>query len=137
MDAGDGAELVGVAYANDLAEGEMIKGLLESSGIPSVLQRVGIDGPSLGFGLLSPGGGSQQVMVHAHRAEEARALLATTLSESEQVDLTEISDLPYPGEPKRRKPRRYGLVGGYARIWAWSFGTMGLAFAVFLLLRSV
>ena len=137
MDTGDGVELVGVAYANDLAEGEMIRGLLESSGIPSVLQQVGIGGPSLGFGLLSPGGGSQQVMVHAHRAEEARALLATTLNEGEQVDLADVADLPHPGEPKRRKPRSYGLVGGYARIWAWSFGAMGLAFAIFLLLRLV
>lgn len=31
--------------------------------------------------------------------------------------------------------RGYGLIGAYARIWVVSFGAMGLAFAVFLLLR--
>jgi putative signal transducing protein len=131
-------ELAGVAFAGDRAEGEMIKGLLESAGIPSILEPVGVDGPSLGHGLLGPGGGAQRVMVHAHRAEEARGLLATT------VDVE-------PGEPGEwaddglldaeseggRGPRDYGLAGAYARIWGWSLAALALAAGVFLLLRAL
>lgn len=122
----------------------MIQGLLESGGIPSVLQHVGVDGPSLGFGLLNPGGGSRRVMVRAGHSEEARALLAETLAEGEAADSTEIAGAshpedtaPYPEETEGRRPRGYGLIGAYARIWAWSLGAMALAFAVFLLLRLV
>jgi Putative prokaryotic signal transducing protein len=128
-------ELVGVAYANDRVEAEMIQGLLESAGIPSALQHVGIDGPLLGFGLLNPGGGSRRIMVRASQLEEARALLAETVVEHEQEGSTEIADPSNPEEAEGRDPRRYGLVGAYARIWAWSFGAMGLAFGIFMLLR--
>lgn len=38
----------------------MIQGILESAGIPSALQHVGIDGPTVGVGLLNPGGGSKR-----------------------------------------------------------------------------
>lgn len=34
-----------------------------------------------------------------------------------------------------REPRGYGLIGAYARIWAWSLAALALAFVVFLLLR--
>lgn len=108
----------------------MIQGLLESAGIPSVLQQVGIDGPQLGIGLLNPGGGSQRVMVRSDQAEAARALLAETAVPSEPEDWVEE-------ETGGRKPRNYGLIGAYGRIWAWSLGAMGLAFGVFLLLRMV
>jgi hypothetical protein len=47
---GAGGELVGVAYANDRVEAEMIRGLLENGGIPSLLQPVGLDGPQIGVG---------------------------------------------------------------------------------------
>jgi Putative prokaryotic signal transducing protein len=132
----DGGELVGVAHASDRVEAEMIKGLLESSGIPSVLQHVGIDGPGLGIGWLNPGGGSHRVMVRASQSEQARDLLAERLVESEQLDLTEIAQPPY-AEETGRKPRDYSLAGAYARIWVWSLGAVALAFAVFLLLRMV
>jgi Putative prokaryotic signal transducing protein len=134
MDSMGRDELVGIAYANDRVEAEMIQGLLESAWIPSVLQPVGVDGPSLGFGLLNPGGGSRQVMVHANETEKARALLAETLVEDTE-EWTEIAAASTLEERKRRNPRGYGLIGAYARIWAWSFGIMFLAFAVFLLLR--
>lgn len=135
MGTGDGEKLVGVAYANDRVEAEMIRGVLESRGIPSVLQQVGVDGPALGFGLLNPDGGSQRVMVRAGQVEEARALLAETLAEGEEVDWTETANASHLEETSGRKPRGYGLAGAYARIWAWSFGAMALAFAVFMLLR--
>ncbi len=111
MDALEGEGLVGVAFANDRAEGDMIQGLLDSAGIPSVLQQTGIDGPGLGIGSLNPGGGSRRVMgdgsLYGYR------------------------------ETKGREPRSYGLIGAYGRIWAWSLGAMMLAFGVFLVLRMV
>jgi Putative prokaryotic signal transducing protein len=137
MDSMGRDELVSVAYANDRVEAEMIQGLLESAGIPSVLQPVGVDGPSLGFGLLNPGGGSRRVMVHAGEAEKAHTLLGETLVENEQEDWAEVASASNPEDRRRRNPRDYGLIGAYARIWAWSFGIMFLAFAVFLLLRLV
>lgn len=135
MDPGKGEELVGVAHTGNRAEAEVIQGLLESGGIPSLLQAVGADGPLLGFGVLNPGGGPQRVMVRADQSEEARGLLAETLVEGEQVDLEEIAAM-HPEETGQRKPRGYGLIGAYARAWAWSLGIMALAFAVFLLLSS-
>jgi hypothetical protein len=133
----DEEELVGVAHAIDRAQGEMIQGLLESAGIPSVLQQVGVDGPLLGVGWLNPGGGSQRVVVRASQSEEAQALLANSMADGERVDLPETAGSPYPEETEGRKLRHYGLIGAHVRIWAWSFGAMTLAFAIFLLLREV
>jgi len=137
MDMDQGEGLVGVAHANDRVEAEMIRGLLESAGIPSAVRQMGIDGPLVGIGLLNPGGGSRQVMVRADRVEAARAVLAEALVEDEWVDRDEFSDADEPREWRWRKPRSYGLIGAYARIWFWSLTVMGLAFAVFLLLRLV
>ncbi len=137
MGTGAGEELVGIAYASDRVEAEMIQGLLESAGIPSAVRQMGIDGPLFGVGLLNPGGGSRQVVVRADRVEAAQAVLAEALAEDEQADRDESSDVGEPGESRWRKPRSYGLIGAYARILFWSFTAMGLAFAVFLLLRSV
>ncbi len=115
----------------------MIQGLLESAGIASVLQPVGVDGTLIGSGLLNPAGGSRQVLARASQAEEARALLAETLVEAEQEDMPGIANASYLEEAAGREPRNYGPVGAYARIWAWSLGVMLLAFAAFLLLRLV
>jgi hypothetical protein len=76
-------------------------------------------------------------MVHANQAEAARAVLAESLLPGEAdgwdvpVDADDTSEVP------GRKPRSYNLIGAYARIWLWSFIAMGLAFAIFLLLRSI
>lgn len=129
------SELVGIAHTNDRVEAEMIQGLLESAGIPSVLQHVGVDGPLLGIGWLNPGGGSRQVLVRTNQSEAARTLLAETLDEDEQENWAETANATYLEEAEGRKPRNYGLVGAYARIWAWSLGLMLLAFAIFLLMR--
>jgi hypothetical protein len=137
MDAREAEQLVGIAHASDRVEAEMIQGLLESAGIPSVLQHTGIDGPLIGVGLLNPGGGSRRVMVRAGESERAQALLAEALVEGEQVDWNDTANASHLEEGGWGKPRSYGLIGAYARIWAWSFGIMALAFAVFLLLRLV
>jgi hypothetical protein len=125
---------VEVAYANDRIEAEMIQGLLESGGVQSALQALGVEGLQLGFGTLprSP----QRVMVDSSQAEKARALLAETLIEDEQDTLPESVNADFLEDSGGREPRSYGLVGGYARIYLWSFGIMALAFGVFLLLRG-
>jgi Putative prokaryotic signal transducing protein len=136
-DRAGGDELVGLIYANDQVEAEMIQGLLKDGGIPSLLQPVGINGPQVGIGWLNPGGGSRRVMVHANRLEEARALLAETLVEDEGGEWPETANARYLEEDRGHKPRDYGLVGAYARSWFWSLGAMAVAFGVFLLLRTV
>lgn len=137
---GTSEELVKVAFAHDSVEAEMIKGLLESAGIPSLLQPVGlnVDGPLLGFGLLPRGfgGGPQRVTVHAKRAEEARGLLAETLVEESGEARPEIADAEYRAGVGGRKPRDYGVVGAYARSLFWSLCALAVAFGVFLLLRA-
>jgi hypothetical protein len=130
-------EPVGIAYANDRVEAEMICGLLESAGIPSAVQQRGIDGPLLGFGLLNPGGGSRRIMVHSNQAEAARAVLAESLVPGEPGGWDALGDADDTSEASGRKPRNYNLIRAYARIWFWSFIAMGLAFVTFLLLRVI
>jgi hypothetical protein len=130
-------EPVGVAYANDRVEGEMIRGLLENAGIPSGVQQLGIDGPAVGIGLLNPGGGSRRSLVRADQAEAARAVLAETLVQGESGELTFPIDADDTGGGTGRKPRNYNLIGAYARASLWSLIAMGLVFAIFLLLRLV
>jgi Putative prokaryotic signal transducing protein len=74
-------DLVEVAFAGDPVQAEMLQGLLESAGIPSLLQPTGLSGLQLGLGRLYSGfgGGGQRVMVHAARLEQARQLLRDTL----------------------------------------------------------
>lgn len=118
----------------------MINGLLENAGIPSLLEQEGlsVDGPQLGFGLATRGfgGGPQRVMVHADRAAEARVLLAETLVEDEEGTRSKVTSAEYLEDSDGGRARDYGVVGGYARAMLWSFGIMGAAFGLFLLLRA-
>lgn len=130
----DDDKLVPVAFAGDRVEAGMLQGLLEDAGIPSAQQQIGIDGPSLGYGLLNPGGGARRVLVRAADVEKARALLAETTVESERVEWPEDGgDSERPG--RRRAPRNYNLITAYARASVWSVAAMALAFGVFMLLR--
>jgi Putative prokaryotic signal transducing protein len=147
---GKPGELVGVAFSSDAIEAEMIKGLLENAGIPSLLQQTGlhVDGPQLGIGLLPRGfsGGSHRVMVHANRVEEASALLAETLvergddgepeDEDEDESWTATANARHLREFSGGEPRSYGLFGAYARIYLFSFAVLALVFGAFLLLRA-
>jgi hypothetical protein len=128
------SDLVEVAFVGDEAEAQMIRALLEDNGIPSLLQRVGPSGPQLGYGLMNPGGGSQRVMVHAHRVADARALLAEAPGSE---DLPEPVNAEYLADTEGRGPRNYGLLGAYARAYLWSFVAIAVAFAVFMLQRSI
>lgn len=81
-------QLKTVAVTGDAAEGAMIKGLLESAGIPAFLRSSAtkVDGTELAFGMLARGsmGGPQDVMVPAERAGEAGAVLAATADEGDE-----------------------------------------------------
>ena len=129
-----GEELVEIAFVGDEYRGAVIQALLEDAGIPSLQQQVGPSGPQLGYGLLNPGGGARRVMVHAHRAEEARALLAEAEVDD---DPPESINAEYLADAQGgRGPRNYGLIGAYARIYLVSFGVMALIFGVWMLLRA-
>lgn len=133
--APDRGELVEAALVSDAGEAAMVQGLLEEAGIPSLLQGVGFDGPRIGVAWMpnSP----QRVMVHAPRAEEARLLIEKTVAENEGEAEPEIANARYLEKADGGKARSYGLIGGMGRIYLWSFGTMALAFGVFLLIRAL
>lgn len=139
LEGGRGGELVDVAFARDKVEAELIKGLLENAGIPSLLQqaRLNVDGPQLGFGLATSGfgGGPQRILVHAERAQQAQSLLADTLIESEDGAAPDFESADSLGESGGRA-RDYGVIGAYARAMAWSLLIMAAAFGIFLLLRA-
>jgi hypothetical protein len=126
------ADLVEVMFAGDRAEAEMVQSLLESEGIPSMLQATGVNGPQLGVGL-SPRS-PQRVMVRAEHADCARGLLSQ-VSPEEDSDIDELANAAYLGEAKGRGPRSYGVIGAYARIWLWSFAVLAVTFGVFMLAR--
>jgi Putative prokaryotic signal transducing protein len=138
MDAGaggEGGELVSAAFVKDEIEGEMLKGLLESGGIPSMVKAIGLDGRVIGSGLLFPNGGRARLLVRAQDLGRARRLLDETLVEDEEA-------LPEPANARHleeaeggRKPRAYGLIGAYARIYLVSFGVIVAIFLAFLLTR--
>jgi hypothetical protein len=67
-------ELIKVAWAEDEFKAELIQGLLEDRGIPSVQQQLGVSGRQIGLGW------------PADRAEEARTLLAETFVEDEDSE---------------------------------------------------
>lgn len=132
-----GSELTEVAWVGDAYEAAMVQALLEESGIPSMQQQVGVDGPMLGYGYLT-GAGSRRVMVHAHRVEEARKLLAEAKAEDEQT-APEPVNARYLDEARGRGPRNYGVIGAFARMYFVAFLAIigfALAFGVFMLLRG-
>ena len=130
-----GDEPVEVAWARDQVEAGMIHGLLEEAGIRSAQRQDGINGPGLGIGWLNPGGGARTILVNAAQAEEAKRVLGETLAEGElEVEPVNAEHL---ADAKGRRPRGYGLIGGYARIYLVSAGAMALAFAIFLAVRAL
>jgi hypothetical protein len=78
------------------------------------------------------------VMVHAHRAEEARKLLADAKVEDEQT-APEPVNARYLEEARGRGPRNYGVIGAYARMFLVALLAMlgfAVAFGVFMLLHT-
>ncbi|HEX6783021.1 MAG TPA: DUF2007 domain-containing protein [Solirubrobacterales bacterium] len=131
-----GDELVEVAFVADEVEAAMIQALLEESGIPSMQQQVGPSGRQLGSVLLSPGG-SRQVLVHAHRAGEARALLADATLEGEQEAPESVNARYLEEAGGGRGPRNYGVIGAYVRTFAVSVVVMALVCGVWFLFRAL
>jgi hypothetical protein len=137
---GNAGELVQVAFAADEMEAEVIQGLLESSDVPSLLQPTGFNGPQMLGGMAGGAGivhghGSQRVMVHAGRIEEARAVLAEAVVDGEE-EWPEIANARHLEGGRGRGPRSLGFVGAYARIYLFGIGFFALAFGIFLLLRA-
>jgi hypothetical protein len=126
------SDLVEVMFAPDRVEAEMVQGLLESEGIPSMLQATGVNGPQLGVGL-SPRS-PQRVMVRAEHADLARRLLEQVTPE-ENLDVDELANAAYLGEARGKGSRSYGVVGAYARIWFWSLAIVAVTFGIFMLAR--
>lgn len=115
-------ELVGVGYAANALEAQMIKGLLESEGIDAIVS--------------SDRTGSRAVMVGAARAEEARALIAATASRAEG----EAESLPEPDGEEESDPLAVGPprdAGARARAYVLAVAALGLAFGIFLLLHAL
>jgi hypothetical protein len=141
VDRHEGETMVAVAFAQDGVEGELLRGLLESGGVRSMLQPTGISGPQVGYGTLYAGygGGGQHVMVWESDAEAARALLDGALVEEEAdgTDVSELANARHLEAAAGRGPRAYGLAGGFARAWIWSAVAMALIFGVFMLLRAL
>lgn len=76
------SDLVEAVVVGSEAEGEMIRALLESAGIPSILQPAGMfEATRHGFGGVPVYGGAQKVLVHAPRLEEAEAVIAAAQGE--------------------------------------------------------
>jgi hypothetical protein len=133
---GDGHELVEVAYVGDLAQAQMIGGLLETRGIVSMVQSVGVDASLIAFGVPNSSGGPQRVMVRAEQAQEARAVLAEVAAENTEEEWPEIANAKHLGDAIGRKPRNYGVIGGFARIYLSAFVVFAVAFGIFMLLRG-
>lgn len=129
-------DLIEVAFVGDEVEAAMIQALLESNGIPSIHEQVGPSGRQLVTPLLSPGG-TRRVLVHARRAEEARALLAEASAEGEQEAPEPVNARYLEAGGGGRGPRSYGLIGAYVRTIAVAVVAMGFVSALWLLARAL
>jgi hypothetical protein len=113
---GGGGKLVKVAFARNQVEAEMIQGLLGEGGIPSVLKRSrGFDAPEF------LAAGPHDVMVDSSHAQEAKTLLADTLTENEADEEAELRDearLRRGGPATETSPARLALWIGVALIAA-------------------
>jgi hypothetical protein len=90
---GGGGKLIKVGFARNQAEAEMLQALLLESDIPSILKRSGgFDAPEF------LAAGPRDIWVNAGHAEEARRILAETLTESESEEREELE-----GEARLRR----------------------------------
>ncbi len=84
---GGGGKLVKVGFARNQAEAEMLQALLLESDIPSILKRSGgFDAPEF------LAAGPRDIWVNRGHADEARRVLAETLTESETEEREELED---------------------------------------------
>jgi hypothetical protein len=117
---GGGGKLIKVGFARNQAEAEMLQGLLLQSGIPSVLKRSGgFDNPDF----LSAG--PHDIWVNKEHADEAREILAETMTETEGEEREELEGearlRATGGEPMSPQRLAIWVLGGavvaIALIW--------------------
>jgi hypothetical protein len=90
---GGGGKLIKVGFARNQAEAEMLQALLLESDIPSVLKRSGgFDAPEF------LAAGPRDIWVNRGHAEDAKRILAETLTESESEEREELE-----GEARLRR----------------------------------
>jgi hypothetical protein len=112
---GGGGKLIKVGFARNQAEAEMLQALLLESDIPSVLKRSGgFDAPEF------LAAGPRDIWVNRGHADEAKRILAETLTESESEEREELEGEAHlretGGEPL--SPGRLALYVGGAFIAA-------------------
>jgi hypothetical protein len=109
---GGGGKLIKVAFARNQAEAEMIQGLLNEGGIPSILKRArGFDAPEF------MAAGPHDVMVDSSHAHKAKTLLADTITEDPADEETELHDearLRRGGPATETSPARLAMWIGVA-----------------------
>jgi hypothetical protein len=114
---GGGGKLVKVAFARNQAEAEMIQGLLLEGDIPSVLKRSrGFDAPEF------MAAGPNDVFVDSSHAQQAKTLLADTITENEtdeEAALREEARLRRGGPASETSPARLALWVGVALLAAF------------------
>jgi hypothetical protein len=104
---GGGGKLIKVGFARNQAEAEMLQALLLESHIPSVLKRSGgFDAPEF------LAAGPRDIWVNQGHAEEARRILAETLTESEGDEREELE-----GEARLRKTGGEPMTPGRLALW--------------------
>jgi hypothetical protein len=113
---GGGGKLIKIAFARNQAEAEMIQGLLNEGGMPSVLKRArGFDAPEF------MAAGTHDVLVDSSHAHTAKALLADTITEDPADEETELHDearLRRGGPATETSPARLAMWIGVAFLGA-------------------
>jgi hypothetical protein len=113
---GGGGKLIKVAFARNQAEAEMIQGLLNEGGMPSVLKRArGFDAPEF------MAAGPHDVLVDSSHAHKAKTLLADTITEDPADEETELRDearLRRGGPATETSPARLAMWIGVAFLGA-------------------
>ncbi|HET7510485.1 MAG TPA: DUF2007 domain-containing protein [Solirubrobacterales bacterium] len=122
---GGGGKLVKVAFARNQVEGEMLQGLLQEAGIPSLLKRTfGFDNPDF------LAGGPHDVWVYENAAKRAREVLADTMIESEDDERAEL-------EEQRRLARGETGVVTPARLAFWiAVAAIGAVILIWVLYQA-
>jgi hypothetical protein len=104
---GGGGRLVKVGFARNQAEAEMLQALLLESDIPSILKRSGgFDAPEF------LAAGPRDIWVNQAQAEEARRILAETMTESESEEREELE-----GEARLRATGGDPMSPGRLALW--------------------
>lgn len=129
-----GEDLVQIAFAETREEAALIRGLLREEGIKSLARQAQVNGPALGAGLLTRS--PRRIYVRSEDAEAGRKLIGETMVEDPlEGEIPEPANAEYLADATGRKPRDYSLLGAYSRAWTVAIVVLGVAFAVFLILR--